>query len=373
MPPLQYKPLRRPTDIRIATVQGAPRIEDKLEIKLTHSPTKSLKSENQRNTALDGDFTATEPIEYEAVSYPWDETVKEFVSVDIQYGKQRYRQKIRRNVETMIRHLRHRNDERALWIDVLCINQEDDDRREAEGEESNERKNSNRGGKWGRLKPAKRGEKSIQVGRMGTIYHRASCVLIWLGTDEEYRDGGAKTLINLRDYRASPKSLEKLLERRWFYRLWVIQEVSLSRQALVMWGSKRDYNGALVTGKMNFNFFTHRLREALGDKKVSVEIAAVQSRLRAMDDNRNQSTAVALYEVLFRFQMAQCKDDRDRLFALNSLSRWPVEVDYDSDTDDIYTRYALKEVTVRLEFLNYAAAYALSTRASLLPSCKSNN
>jgi hypothetical protein len=266
----------------------------------------------------------------------------------------------------------------------LCINQDDEDRRNIEEEESKEGNTKNRGGKNARRKTAKRGEKSIQVTQMGILYQKASCMLIWLGTDDKYGDRGSETLRDLREvgskFGASSAGffmkwgVKKLLERRWFYRLWVIQEVALSRHALVMWGFKDNHNGALGTGEMDFDTFTWGLWKTFGDEKLSAEIAAVQSRLRAMADfdASNRSTGVALYEVLFRFQKAQCENDRDRLYALNSLSRWPVEVDYSYDTDDIYTRYALNEVGVRLEFLNYAAAYALSPRASLLPSCKSN-
>jgi hypothetical protein len=115
MPPFRYKPLRRPTDKRIIIVQGAPRIEDKLMLKLYHSPSKVQETQNLRNTALDGDFTVTQPIVYEAVSYTWDKDDEVFVSVEVQYGKQRYSWSIRRSVETMIRHLRHQNErERAL-------------------------------------------------------------------------------------------------------------------------------------------------------------------------------------------------------------------------------------------------------------------
>ncbi|KAH7074059.1 hypothetical protein FB567DRAFT_188365 [Paraphoma chrysanthemicola] len=312
---------------------------------------------------------------------------------------------IRRGVEAMIRHLRHQDKRpRNLWIDALCINQEDDDRHESESGKSREGNKTNTGGNGGTRNTAKRGkksqreenanqvrkgrvegtkkrgEKSIQVKQMGTLYQKASCVLIWLGTDDKYEDGGAETLSDLRKvvsgsgaspaFRMETWRVKKLLERRWFYRLWVIQEVALSSGALIMWGFKDARNGALVTGQMSFDTFTRGLWKTLGDEKLSAEIAAVQSRLRAMDtfNASDRSTAVALYEVLFRFQNAQCENDRDRLYALNSLSRWPVEVDYGSDTDDIYTRFALKEVAVRLEFLNYAAAYALSSRASLLPS-----
>jgi hypothetical protein len=55
------------------------------------------------------------------------------------------------NLELALRHLRRENRARTLWIDALCINQENED------------------------------EKMIQIQGMNWIYANASPVVVWLG------------------------------------------------------------------------------------------------------------------------------------------------------------------------------------------------
>lgn len=76
----------------------------------------------------------------------------------------------------------------------------------------------------------------------------------------------------------------------------------------------------------------------------------------------------ALHELLFDFHEVQCSDDRDRLYALRSLSRWPVPVDYEKPTEQIYTDFALKELSLRPEILCCSGAFPSATERYCLPS-----
>ncbi|KAK4169651.1 heterokaryon incompatibility [Cladorrhinum sp. PSN259] len=55
------------------------------------------------------------------------------------------------NLFSALQHLRHVSENRVLWADAVCINQEDVDK------------------------------KTVQVALMGTIYSTCTRVLIWLG------------------------------------------------------------------------------------------------------------------------------------------------------------------------------------------------
>ncbi|KAF2820972.1 heterokaryon incompatibility, partial [Ophiobolus disseminans] len=101
--------------------------------------------------------------------------------------------------------------QKLFWIDAICINQRDI------------------------------AEKSTQVQMMGDIYRRASEVIAWLGKE----DSGAvlalesiasihecqsslDNLLHRFDFDAVVKAVGKLIEREWWRRLWVIQELVLS-------------------------------------------------------------------------------------------------------------------------------------------------
>ncbi len=108
----------------------------------------------------------------------------------------------------------------VLWVDALCINQKD-------------------------IK-----ERAAQVRLMGLIYFKARHVRIWLGTDDDpheaYHPRHAAALIQKgaliyrrklvpdmpEDYNQLEwGSLYHLLQRSWFKRVWVVQELGLSRSA----------------------------------------------------------------------------------------------------------------------------------------------
>ena len=127
-----------------------------------------------------------------------------------------------------LRRFRNEAHVRVLWADALCINQKDN------------------------------GERASQVQLMGLIYFKAHRVRIWLGQDDEptYRACHAASLVKkfahpyrsrlgitsrdvseelLRQHKDSENlywaALHRLLERAWFKRVWVVQELGLSRRA----------------------------------------------------------------------------------------------------------------------------------------------
>ena len=91
----------------------------------------------------------SEKPKYEALSYTWgDESIKHRIVID----KRDFQVGI--NLINALTHLRHEKEERVLWIDALCINQQDVR------------------------------EKSSQISIMPHIYTRAKTVIVWLGVAE---------------------------------------------------------------------------------------------------------------------------------------------------------------------------------------------
>lgn len=148
---------------------------------------------------------------------------------------------ITRNLAIALRHLRYQQSMRPIWIDAICINQNDVT------------------------------DKNYQVPRMRFIYTSAERTIFWLGPASESSSHALSILKHLgeqveitvtgtrlrspeaehpRWYRSGQatlpyshdtwQALGNLLKRSWFERLWIIQEARLSnRFALVQCGSEK--------------------------------------------------------------------------------------------------------------------------------------
>ncbi|KAF2028020.1 hypothetical protein EK21DRAFT_114224 [Setomelanomma holmii] len=105
------------------------------------------------------------------------------------------------NLDCALRHLRKADTDRVLWIDALCINQEDMD------------------------------EKASQVKMMQGIYALASGVLIWLGPGTPETESAMKAIEKFdkqawQTYEFQVNFMETMY-RDWFTRIWVVQEFVL--------------------------------------------------------------------------------------------------------------------------------------------------
>lgn len=125
------------------------------------------------------------------------------------------------NCESALRHIRRKDATVTLWVDAICINQNDNK------------------------------EKSAQIGQMREVYKAAANVIVWLG-DASTDTGLAIDLLaqigEIGRYdpqistsrnvgtAAAWRAVEELFKREWFDRIWVIQEVSLARSVDIRCG-----------------------------------------------------------------------------------------------------------------------------------------
>jgi hypothetical protein len=175
-------------------------------------------------------------IAYDCLSYAWDgpkySDTGEYWTTNHQRivcnGAVTY---IRQNLYNALVQLRELDILDPIWIDALCINQDDIS------------------------------ERNSQVAKMGEIYQRAARVIVWLGEEDENTAPALANLsrskITVKEYTEDPKSGfrgyqdcnftdEELLtilnftgERRWFSRLWVVQETILARSPIFLCGAYR--------------------------------------------------------------------------------------------------------------------------------------
>jgi hypothetical protein len=162
---------------------------------------------------------------YEALSYVWGagEPTEEIriqerrpiaaVSSKPSFPKLRYRSfYFRPNLYAALRNFRSNKKHVDLWIDALCINQEDD-------------------------------EKEIQIAMMEDIYSKATRVLIWLGEPKDFTPKAFACIESmcdlslfdglLKDVESHPllHALGQLMKDVWFSRRWVVQELAMAKEA----------------------------------------------------------------------------------------------------------------------------------------------
>ncbi|KAH9227338.1 hypothetical protein K456DRAFT_1783900, partial [Colletotrichum gloeosporioides 23] len=218
--------------------------------------------------------------EYEAVSYLWggendDTTLCCPVYVGI-FWDVLFQTK---NCWDMLRFMRPWRGIRMVWVDAVCINQKDVP------------------------------ERSQQVANMSRIYSGCNRVIVYLGSDivtplngrharrhplRDLESGSAVPNFSGYQQPKLPLTLKSLLERRYFSRIWVIQELLLTCQALIrigdidFWadGSTANQISDLYTS-LEWNesaaeWFGHMCRAVQFEKKMSL-LLGMASNAEATD------------------------------------------------------------------------------------------
>lgn len=255
----QYGPKLEKNEIRILSLRWAEEDTQRLEgtLLIRKLEINQIPVEEETQGLLvnqpEGEKAATEP--YEALSYPWGDDPNETEQIWLRVGeendpsgeagakspagpKNATRKKakpyqITKNLKSALLLLRSQIKPpeyvRRIWVDALCINQNNDD------------------------------EKSIQIPLMAEIYSHATRVCIWLGADT--KPGESKKacdfvntvtqfdhfdeLVVDNDMTEQWDAFCSLLKRPWFSRRWIVQEIAVARGAIMYCG----------TGEVNWNDF----------------------------------------------------------------------------------------------------------------------
>ena len=200
-------PLTRPNHIRVLTInQGF--ASDPIECTLTTRPL----------TTQEPSTPTGQVLPYEALSYYWGSGN---ASLKIKIYTQGFPGTfpVRSNLHAALNQLRLPDRPRGLWIDAICINQDDDD------------------------------ERSAQVSHMADIYSKATSVCVWLGEaspDSNLALNFISRIVKLDDFdslvadQKTPQewaALSSLMRRPWFSRRWVVQEIALAARAILYCGN----------------------------------------------------------------------------------------------------------------------------------------
>lgn len=195
--------------------------------------------------------------------------------------------KISANCDRVLRRIRANSAQKALWIDMICIDQNHVL------------------------------ERNHQVGMMDVIYSQAQLVVIDVGDGTR----ASEELVRLIKEGFSKKALRKkqaihdFLQQRWFTRMWVLQEVALARYAMVQCGNQ------MIAWSTLKEFLLHAVPES--NVPAALKIKVGQDKL--MDFSELVST-------LNESRACDVEDPRDQVYALLGLCqprvREQIPVDY---------------------------------------------
>lgn len=254
--------------------------------------------------------------------------------------------KISRNLVDALRHLRLPSRPRTMWIDSICINQDD------------------------------LSERAEQVQLMGEIYARARRVTVWLGPGSHNTQLAVRTIrslaahvelssifdtVEVGDWRLTegadpgisdpetrlPLSVDEwqavadLLARPWFGRLWIRQEITLANDgAVVVIGHEQVTWSQLLAAVCLIVRKSMTAENQFDDEDVFWQHVLNVTSLRKMKRRRQ------LYHAIGYTQGCLCSDDRDRVYALLSLVQpglaSMIKPDYRLTAKDVYRDLVLK-------------------------------
>ncbi|KAG9233390.1 heterokaryon incompatibility protein [Amylocarpus encephaloides] len=335
---------------------------------------------------------------YKALSYAWETSLKIHpLSVS---GQTLY---ITPSLATALQHLRHPTEHVILWIDQICISQDDHE------------------------------EKSNQVPLMSQIYSRATQVLIWLGpaadgsdslmdawsaVGQAARDWGLESyytktrfpvLQNI-IFRSNPTdeatiAFHKICEtawatfdlettramaawyrRPWFSRVWIVQEMCLGahtdficghKQIPVEWVRHARQVYDFAAGYMVDGDTPPEVMESLNSvlRDPTAPLFAARSRRQNFNVRKSpESMGDTLFQILQRLYVGntmQATDSRDRIYGLLALATDPLSLGIKPDyvgtqVEDVYTVVAAALIKQgELDVLGFAQSWKPDNKGTL--------
>ncbi|KAL7803302.1 HET domain-containing protein [Trichoderma aethiopicum] len=266
--------------------------------------------------------------------------------------------RITENLDAALRSLRKPDQTLILWVDAVCIDQENVT------------------------------ERNHQVAHFPTTYAGAENVLVWLGSEDvpghgrlclefftllaalilddprmkgesDHRSWRKRFKINqavsafLGSDDSQPRPIASLLERSWFKRRWIIQEVVLAKDVWVHYGTASIHWDAF---ELAFVELFENDKGAFSDEHRTI--------LRTMSRIRNPEARMkrqAPLDTLVEFDSFECSNPRDRLYALYGvMQHWYPDsvgmqllvddIDYGLPLRDVFTEFAILMMGLKDDF-----------------------
>ncbi|KAG9252296.1 heterokaryon incompatibility protein-domain-containing protein [Emericellopsis atlantica] len=326
----QYVPLDPVTDeIRLIVLHPSEDEQARVNLHLAHSPAKS-------------------DVGYNAISYTWGERQPR---ADIVVTGQLF--SVTKSLEELLRRVRRKQGELVMWIDAICIDQEND------------------------------AERNRHLPRMAAVYDTATSVLAWLGDSDEHTSEALgfipklqSPMLNLNErwewnigqpgeYR--PEDIARLcaaayqfLTKPYFHRVWILQEIAWASSPFAVCGVHEGFSfWQMETAARNIQDLLERdpllarqISEALPEETTAVpeELEFIRkmsyfrfmvskgkatfSLLRDTVQGRITGDVPGYLETAIMARDFQATDAHDKIFALWNIAQDKQGLDFTMDYAD---------------------------------------
>jgi hypothetical protein len=218
--------------------------------------------------------------EYVALSYHWgDQAPTRRIFLDGRATK------VTASLEAALKGLRA-TGARVAWVDALCINQPDDY------------------------------EKVFQLRYMGLIFSKATKVIAWLGPAANDSDNAMQALATMQFSDRNRLAITHLLQRPYWERAWVIQELARAATVEVWCGTQVLPWDVFIQGARRWWYY-QRIRVGDFDHPIMV----LQYFRKAEADVKKGAARMLLSVAMVRALDTKATLNRDKIYALLGLTR----------------------------------------------------
>ncbi|RSM01870.1 hypothetical protein CDV31_011154 [Fusarium ambrosium] len=298
----------------------------------------------------------TPDAEFDALSYVWGDA-HDTRPIEVQ-GQLL---KATKNLESALRHIRSQHQPHRLWVDAVCINQEDDS------------------------------ERGHQVKMMAAIYQGAKRVIVWLGPNT----GNDSIIQMILKFGANPDlhwdpikhpnvenqeknsalSLGNWLRNEWYTRIWTLQEAVLARSLLYRSGSFTIQEHEM--GGFIKSFLRHFIHERCCDIdnlggyifwKFEIQVSNLTSKIGYMMALKRRKGPLNFLQIASKFRYRLATNPRDKVFGILGLTEdLPKSiVDYTSSVSETFSQVVIEHITQtgNLDILSHTLPKANNSAAS---------
>ncbi|PSN65258.1 HET-domain-containing protein [Corynespora cassiicola Philippines] len=289
----------------------SPLVDDGMHIRLLRLLPSATPDAKIRSEVVHFQFRETQTSYlYEALSYVWgDQNNKKRIQIGDDYLD------VTANLYAALRRLRDPDFSRLIWVDALCINQDDFE------------------------------ERASQVNFMARIYSLASRVLVWLGEEAEgssivfskIRDAAYQKQKQIElvwhedmvrdkenvhnDLKGAETQVAALLQRTWFQRVWVLQEVAAAQSLLIICGKEEVNEVVFCRGlRLLLQFDTYRGSSWRTIESILYLIEWQPKNRHHMWQHNASLGILPLLQLVETFRAQKATDRRDKIYALLGLS-----------------------------------------------------